>query len=249
MSNSNSSEGTAKSANSSAGFIRDSAWQFVGVIVAIISICLATFSAYDIFYRGRDIKALEVNILANSSLLTINRGEYTNHVQVYYKEEFASNLTFIDISFKNTGNQTIRPEDYVRSITLIFPSGSKVLETRLLGSNPANIGLISQIDPSNLNTVHLSPILLNKNDEVRLSFLIVNMPPTVLSLPFDLDARIAGIEEVKILNSTGTTTIQKTRNNYVVSMSVWTLLMLLGFVFVTGIFFTMRAFRPKYRYL
>lgn len=63
-----------------------------------------------------------------------------------------------------------------------------------------------------------------------------------------IDTRLAGIEEVKILNTAGTTTIHKTKNYYVISMSLWTLLFLLLVTFVLGIMFVARMFRPKYRY-
>ncbi len=78
--------------NRNASIFRDPVWQSAGVIISIIGICLGLFSAYDIFFRERVEKDVQLEILANTSLVEVNQN-IVKDISITYKDQPASNLT------------------------------------------------------------------------------------------------------------------------------------------------------------
>jgi len=174
--------------------LRDNSWQFVGVVVAI----LATLVAYYIFSQEREVKALQIVILANTSLVEIEP-IIAEDIRLIYRDEPAVNLSLIQVKVENVGNQAIRSEDYVQPIRFVFPSEVKIVEASVSDSNPPNIGMKAQIET---NAATLSPVLLNAGDRVIFRFIVVNMPADIGENPFQIEgARIVDVQSIDVIQA------------------------------------------------
>jgi hypothetical protein len=142
--------------------LRDSSWQFWGVIISILSLI---FSVYVFFYPNT--KAIEIAILANAPLVEINPGA-TDKITVLYGTRPVENPLLLQVRLENVGAETIREEDYAHPISIVLPKGSKVLEASITDTNPNDIVMTLQ---SSDNTVTLSKSLLNSGDRVIIRML------------------------------------------------------------------------------
>ncbi|MBD3309538.1 hypothetical protein GF348_24375 [candidate division KSB3 bacterium] len=200
-----------------ARFLRDNIWQFVGVIVSVIAI-LAT---YHIFFRQRPVKALQVVILANTSLVEVKQ-DMAEKITVSYEGKTISNLSVVQLKIENTGNQPIRREDYERPIHIVFALEAEIVEAEIVESNPPNIemnlempqdddDLSASLHPDHQgqkddeeqtpNAAILSPTLLNPGDRVILRFLVINLETGGDTPPFLVDARVVGVKDVQLVSA------------------------------------------------
>jgi hypothetical protein len=174
--------------------LRDNIWQFVSVIVGIIAI----FVAYDIFFRDREVKALQIVILASSSLVEVEPS-IAQDIEISYRNQAVNNLSLIQVKVENIGNQVIRGGDYEQPIKFVFPSESKIVEAAVSESNPPNIGMTVQTEE---NIATLSPALLNAGDRVILRFLVVDMPSDFNEQPFQIaGGRIAEVKVIPVIEA------------------------------------------------
>jgi hypothetical protein len=173
--------------------LRDNIWEFVSVLVG----ALAIFAAYNIFFLERDVKKLQVTILASTSLVEVEQS-ILNDIEMLYKGQPIANLTLVQVRVDNSGNEVIREEDYARPVRFSFPPQAEIVEAAILESSPPNIGMTVQTDQ---NTATLSPVLLNEEDRVIIRFLLVNMPTNGDAQPFEVDARIAGVKDISVVGA------------------------------------------------
>jgi hypothetical protein len=119
-------------------------------------------------------------------------------IQVIYRDQPVTDFSLFQVKVENSGNQTIREEDYVKPIRFVFPPQAEIVQAVILESSPQNIGMIVQAEQ---NTAILSPVLLNEGDRTVVRFLVSNMPSNGSPQPFTVDARIAGVKEIYTLNA------------------------------------------------
>jgi hypothetical protein len=174
--------------------LRDSIWQFVGAVVGIVAVLVA----YNIFFLQREVKSLQIVILASSSMVAVEP-TVAQDIKILYRDQPAQNLSLIQVKVENNGNQPIRGEDYEQPIRLAFPSQSKIVEGTPLESNPPNIGLTVKTEG---NIATLSPILLNEGDRIILRFIVIDMPSSVSEKPFQIaGGRIVGVKDIPIVRA------------------------------------------------
>jgi len=166
----------------------------VGAIVAIV---FGLFGVYVFFFYEREIYDLQVVVLASTSLVEVE-DSVSEEIEIFYKQQEADNLSLFQIRLENTGNQTIREEDFARPLKLTFPSQAEIVEATIVESAPQNIGLSVVADR---NVATLTPALLNSRDRIIIRFLVIDMPDSEGKHPFALDARIANVKEVKLLDA------------------------------------------------
>jgi hypothetical protein len=174
--------------------LRDDIWQFVGAVVSIIAILVA----YNLFFLEREIKALQIVILASSSLVEVEPS-ITQDIKISYRNQPVSDLSLIQVKVENIGNQAIRGRDYEQPIKFVFPPESKIVEAAVSESNPPNIGMTVQMEE---NIATLSPVLLNAGDRAIFRFLVVNMPSDFNEQPFQITGgRIAGVKNIPVIEA------------------------------------------------
>ena len=84
-------------------FWRDSAWQSIGVIVAVLAIIISL--------KQSQKKQLSYEIISNENIVRITDDSIEDELQILYKGELVKDLYLITIEFYNSGNTEIRPED------------------------------------------------------------------------------------------------------------------------------------------
>jgi hypothetical protein len=173
--------------------LRDQIWQFVGAVIS----ALAVLAAYHVFFLQREVKGLQVVILASTSLVEVEKS-VAEEIQVLYKGQSVMDLSLFQVKVENSGNQAVREEDYAKPIRFVFPPQAEIVDAMILESSPQNIGMVVQAEQ---NTATLSPVLLNEGDRAVVRFLVSNMPFNGSPDQFTVDARIAGVKEIYTLNA------------------------------------------------
>ena len=193
--------------------LRDPIWQSIGVAIAIVTFIISIMVSYLI----QDSKKIEVITLANTSLIEVERS-ISQDIQVLYKGENVSDLSFIQVKLENVGDEAIILQDYVRPIRFVFSEQSRILEAAVIESNPGDIGLSVDV---NQNIAALSPVLLNPKDRVILRFLVTNISLSQLQ-PFVVEARIVELQEIQVLSAIEQSSSQK----LVVRFAIWVFVMI-----------------------
>lgn len=174
--------------------LRDQVWQAIGVFIAVV---FGLASLYIFYIYQREIYDFQVVVLANSSLVQIE-SSIENEIHITYKDQQANNLSLIQVKLENTGNQTIREEDFATPLKFIFPNISNLIEASIVETDPENLKL-TILRTKNIGTIQ--PTLFNKGDKAIVRFLVIDLPEMAEPLPFTVDARIANIKEVQLLNA------------------------------------------------
>jgi len=190
--------------------MKDPAWQFVAAVVAVIAL-LVTVSIYLI---DRPVKRLQVQILSNSPLISVNT-DISPQIQILYKDKPVQTLSLILLRFENVGNEPIRESDYSEPIRILLSPNAEVGEVIVQETKPEGIDLNPTVGAS--NQVEIAKALLNPGDQVVLKVLALNNDGTL-----KVEARIVGIPDLEILSALEDSTQS---NN---SASYWILFIGLG---------------------
>ena len=169
--------------------MKDPAWQFVAAVVAVIAL-LVTVSIYLI---DRPVKRLQVQILSNSPLISVNT-DISPQIQILYKDKPVQTLSLILLRFENVGNEPIRESDYSEPIRILLSPNAEVGEVTVQETKPEGIDLNPTVSAS--NQVEIARALLNPGDQVVLKVLALNNDGTL-----KVEARIVGIPDLEILSA------------------------------------------------
>lgn len=156
--------------------VRDSVWQFVGVVVALL-----------LYLAARKRKAVSFNVAA-TTLLTVSE-ELEGKIQVLYEGEPAKSLTVMTIKVWNSGNQPILKSDYEHPITFSSGEKSTILAATVVEAEPITIDAVARAQG---NVVVLDPALLNPGDAVTIKVLARDAGETI-----DSGGRIAGVKQLQ----------------------------------------------------
>ena len=169
--------------------IKNPAWQFVATVVGVIAL-IVTVSIYLI---GRPVKRLQVQILSNSPLISVNT-DIASQIQILYKDKPVQTLSLILLRFKNVGNESIRESDYSEPIRILLSPNAEVGEVTVQETKPEGVGLNPIVSAN--NRVEIAKALLNPGDQAVLKVLALNNDGTL-----KVEARIAGIPNLEILSA------------------------------------------------
>jgi len=164
-------------------FLRDSMWQLVAVLLALV----AVFVPILVYLKQRTRKSLSYEILSLNPLLSVEN-EIKGDVQILYQSKTVEQVHLIVLKIINTGNMPILSTDYERPISLSFGEESKILTTEITGKNPDSLRPSARIEEG---MIVLAPILLNVRDSVTLKMLVNKFGKVTV------DGRIAGVREIK----------------------------------------------------
>jgi hypothetical protein len=168
-------------------------WQIASAILALVAI----FSTYNVFFLGRPNKELQIIIEQPVSLVDV-KPEAIQDIQVLYKEEPVNKVFLLQIHIVNSGNQPISEADYSRPLSFNFPTQYKLADVAVTSSSPANIGMI--ISKLSEQSAVANKTLLNPNDSVSVSFILIGDNNDDLISDFNIDGRIFGVKEIKLIS-------------------------------------------------
>jgi hypothetical protein len=169
--------------------IKDPVWQFVAAVVGVIALI---FTVY-IYMIGRPVKHLQVQILSNSPLISVNT-DIASQIQILYKDKQVQTLSLILLRFRNVGNEPIRESDYSEPIRILLSPNAEVGEVTVQETKPEGIGLNPVVRAN--NRIEIARVLLNPGDQAVLKVLALNNDGTL-----KVEARIAGIRNLEILSA------------------------------------------------
>lgn len=170
-------------------FFRDSIWGGIGVVIGVIALGFAVYTLYDL-----PTKSLDITILSVSSPVQVDPS-VAQDIVLTYKGKVINNLSIITVKIENTGSTEIRRDDFERLIAFTFPITAQILSTKVVDSSPKN--LLHVVSDNTTSTI--SETLLNSGDRAIIEYIVIGLPISTTQ-PFDVDARIAGIQAVTIRN-------------------------------------------------
>lgn len=185
--------------------LRDPVWQFVGALLALITIA----STIIMYLIQRQRKRLSYDVISTSQLLTI-REELEGKLQVLYEGQPAHDIRLLVVKLMNSGNIAVSSSDYERPVSFETGPSSKILSA-----------VVTEVDPQNLDAdvtvgdgrVTLKPLLLNPADSVTMKILVSDCIK-----PITVDGRIIGVNKIG--------NVEKASGHYVLILSGCLILML-----------------------
>lgn len=167
-------------------------WQLLGTLVALAAI----FATYDVFFRSKPIKRLQVIVNSPLSLVDV-KPEAAGDIEVLYKGKPVSHISLLQIQIKNSGNQPIVESDYSRKISFSFAPQDELLDVTVSASDPPNLQMT--VTKTSQNQAEASPILLNPEDIVTTQFLIKGNSDESVLKEFHVDGRIVGVKNIELV--------------------------------------------------
>lgn len=164
--------------------VRDSMWQFVGVILAIIAIIITVI----LFFNQRQRKALSCQIISNTPLLKIDE-EIKRDLQILFKGKAVQDIQLIIARIINTGTVPIKSSDYECPINFHFGEDVQILTAEVTETNPNSLKASANIERKE---VTLTPTLMNSGDWITLKILVNQFDESIT-----VDSRIVGVKEIK----------------------------------------------------
>lgn len=167
--------------------LRDPVWQFVGVVLAALSVA----AAFWIYWLQRQIKELAFGLLSSRRPLAI-ADELSSRVTVELDGKSVGNLHLLVYGLKNSGHRAVAPTDFQSPLRILFTEG-QVVSAEIAAQTPTNLGaklLASEAE------VALQPLLLNPGDQVLIQVLLSSARPAYL-----LDARVLDVSSFAPINA------------------------------------------------
>ena len=161
-------------------FLRDSIWQFLLGLLAILVAIL-------IFYLQRNRKGLTYQVLTDTPLLSID-DEVKGDLQLLYKGKQIQDANLLILKLQNTGNLPILKSDYDNPIIVRFSKDAEILTAEVQDSKPIDLGVIIR---TVLDTIVIEPLLMNSEDAFILKVVL-----TGYKGDFEVSARIIGIKKI-----------------------------------------------------
>jgi hypothetical protein len=165
-----------------ANALRDPLWQFVGVIVAIVSIAIVIFFSI----RQRNRKALSFKIISSTPVLSVSEG-VQGKLRILYEDKEVQEVQLVVISMTNSGNLPIIENDYSQPIEVSFGDG-KLLTVELMEVTPKDLDVVATIKNEK---VVLNKALLNQGDSFIIRALIADFKNII-----NVKGRIVGVKEI-----------------------------------------------------
>lgn len=167
--------------------LRDPVWQFVGVILALLSLA----AAFLIYWLQRQTKELAFGLVSSMRPLAI-ADELSARVTVQLDGKPVGNLHLLVYGLKNSGHRAIAPTDWERPLSISFDSGL-VVSAEITSQSPSNIGAqLTVLD----SRIELAPLLLNPGDQLLLQVLLSSAKPNS-----SLDARVLDVSSFEPINT------------------------------------------------
>ena len=176
------------------GWFRKNFWQIFGIVVAITAI----IAAYNIYNLQKPRKELQVIIDPAISLVDVKQ-EVVQDIQINYKGEPVNNVFLVQVHIKNTGNQAISETDFVRPLSFTFSQEYQIADASIVSSIPGNIGM--SITKTSEQRAEVSETMLNPEDYITLSLVIIGEKNNKMLENLSIDGRILGVKAIQRIST------------------------------------------------
>lgn len=143
--------------------LRDSLWQSVGALLAL----LAIFASFWIYRLQRQRKELAFGAISTRRLLTV-ADEVSPRITVQLDGRSVRDLHLLVFGLKNSGTVAIRPDDFQRPFCIAFASG-EIVSASVSSQRPNDLGATIT---TTTNVIELAPLLMNANDQILIQVLL-----------------------------------------------------------------------------
>lgn len=167
--------------------IRDPAWQFAGVVLALLAVALPLV----LYQHQRDRRELAFGVFYETPLLGVS-SELAGRVQISLDGQSVPNLRLVVLGLKNSGNRPILAVDFHTPLVIRFGVGVTALSAEVARQVPQNLPVSASLAS---NEVHIPPLLLNPGD-----FAIIKVLTTGNVASPTADVRLAGVPKVAPIN-------------------------------------------------
>lgn len=110
---------------------------------------------------------------------------------MFEDEEIKEDVSLVLVRIVNTGNVSIKQEDFMEDILIGGDGKFKVFTAELKESSPSNIGVKINSDAGFMGLIFITPLLLNRKDEMTLKLLIASYENEL-----KVSSRIVGVREI-----------------------------------------------------
>jgi hypothetical protein len=165
-------------------FLRDAAWQFVGMILALLGI----FVSILVYLKQRQVKGIAYEVISDTSVLSIQE-EVKGKIQVLYNGTPVEEAHLVVLRIRNFGTASVSPADYILPLTFDFGENAEILDTEILETVPNDLKKEIALDKSS-HEVMMKPILLNSQDSIKLKVLVTRIDQ------INVGARINGMPRI-----------------------------------------------------
>lgn len=145
-------------------FLRDPAWQFVGVILALAAIAVSCW----IYVRQRQRRRVSYQRLTSVEVLTVKE-HMAGRVTVLFDGNPVKSMHIITMKIWNSGSVPILATDFVEPLSLLVDSSAHLLSADIVSATPINLRPVVKTEGS-LATVQ--PLLLNPSDSFVVKLLV-----------------------------------------------------------------------------
>jgi uncharacterized membrane protein YidH (DUF202 family) len=170
--------------------LRDPLWQFVGVILTVVTVVVS----FLIYWLQQQRKGVTFEVISHTSLLTV-REELQGKLQVLYDGEPARSLSVLVVKVWNSGNQPILPVDYERPISFCVGQPARILSADVTELEPASLSINCRTEG---NQIALDSVLMNPGDSITIKLLVRDSVNVICP-----DARIVGVKTIRQAGSSG----------------------------------------------
>lgn len=206
-------------------FLRDPIWQSIGVVVAVVFGFASLIVAIVTVQISRRRKSLGYGILPTTSLVTIHE-EARDKVQLLFDNVPVTNVQLLRIFLANTGNVSIRKDDFLIPINLTFGSSTKILSATIARTSPAGLEKTTTISHAQRD-VEIAPLHMNSEDWLEVSVLVTDFGGGV-----SVNGRVNGVKRIAELNANKLVLKTSRLLNLSTLLQAFSLISLITFVYV-----------------
>ena len=136
--------------------LRDSIWDFVGAVLALIAIG----AAFWVYALQRPRKRLLIERIARVPLITFGT-ERVEGLEIRLNGELVESASVVVVRITNSGNRPITAEDFERAVTFRFEEGATVLHAEISEFSPSGLAVTTN---SKGRELQIEKCLLNPAD-------------------------------------------------------------------------------------
>ena len=168
-------------------------WNGIAAIVAIIGLLIAGIS----FWKQSQTKRLSYDIISDTELKFFKSSSSLPDIRLTYGDTEITTLRTVTMEFINSGNATIRSEDYdpLSPLTLNINKGALILKCEIISAQTESLRKAIQPTISDCKIV-FPPCVMNCKDWFRVEIIFADKYFSTASLPVPT-ARIAGVDDIK----------------------------------------------------
>jgi hypothetical protein len=168
--------------------LRDPIWQFIGAVLTAVTIFITIFLPL-ISGQKREI-SVKVSF---STILSTREDLVDSEIKIYYKDEEVKKVLVSEVTFINTGNSTILPNEYIEPIALKL-NDCNILTASVVNSTPEWLKNSLRLTKINKTKIEINPNLFNSGENFSIRIFASDCSPG-----FFFTSRIIGIPQLNII--------------------------------------------------